>query len=144
MAISLVDVLSRNGWVKNVLFLADRTALVNQAKRSFAGLMPGMSICELSGNDKDKDLNARLVFSTYQTMINYIDAEEKIFSVGRFDLIIIDEAHRSIFNRYGTIFQYFDSLLVGLTATPKNDVDKNTYTLFGCEAGEPSYDYSLK
>ena len=142
-AISLVDVLTRNNWVKTVLFLADRTALVNQAKRNFAMLMPSMSICELSASG-DKDYNARLMFCTYQTMINYIDAEDKVFSTGRFDLIIIDEAHRSIFNRYGSIFEYFDSLLVGLTATPKNEVDANTYRIFGCEAGVPNYDYSME
>lgn len=128
VAISLVDVLTRNNWVKNVLFLADRTSLVNQAKRNFAKLMPNMSVCELSAGG-EKDFNARLMFCTYQTMINYIDAEDKRFSSGRFDLIIIDEAHRSIFNRYGTIFKYFDSFLVGLTATPKNEVDANTCQL---------------
>ena len=142
VAISLVDVLSRNHWVKNVLFLADRTSLVNQAKRNFAKLLPQMSVCELS-TSREKDYNARLMFCTYQTMINYIDAEDKRFSTGRFDLIIIDEAHRSIFNRYGTIFKYFDSFLVGLTATPKNEVDANTYKIFDCEAGIPNFDYTL-
>lgn len=144
VAISLVDVLSRNNWVKNVLFLADRTALVNQAKRNFAKLLPNMSVCELSADGEKKDYNARLTFCTYQTMINYIDAEDKRFTTGRFDLIIIDEAHRSIFNRYGTIFKYFDSFLVGLTATPKDEVDANTYQIFGCEAGTPNYNYSLE
>lgn len=142
VAISLVDILTRNKWVKNVLFLADRTSLVNQAKRNFAKLMPNMSICELSASG-DKDYNARLMFCTYQTMINYIDAEDKRFTTGRFDLIIIDEAHRSIFNRYGSIFRYFDSFLVGLTATPKNEVDANTYQIFGCEAGQPNFAYSM-
>lgn len=142
VAISLVDILSRNAWVKNVLFLADRTALVNQAKRNFAKLLPNMSICELSAAG-EKDYNARLMFCTYQSMIKYIDAEDKRFTTGRFDLIIIDEAHRSIFNRYGTIFKYFDSFLIGLTATPKDEVDANTYHIFGCEAGTPNYDYSL-
>lgn len=143
VSISLVDILTRNNWVKNVLFLADRTSLVRQAKQNYAKLMPNTSICELSGKDKP-DYNARLMFSTYQTMINYIDAEDKQFKSGRFDLIIIDEAHRSIFNRYGSIFKYFDSLLVGLTATPKNEVDANTYSLFGCESGMPDSDYSLE
>lgn len=143
VAISLVDVLSRNNWVKNVLFLADRTSLVNQAKKNFAKLLPNMSICELSGNE-EKDYNARLMFCTYQTMINYIDAEDKRFTSGRFDLIIIDEAHRSIFNKYGSIFAYFDSLLVGLIATPKSEVDANTYRIFGCESGIPNFDYSLE
>lgn len=93
---------------------------------------------------KKKDYNARLMFCTYQTMINYIDAEDKRFTSGRFDLIIIDEAHRSIFNKYGSIFAYFDSLLVGLTATPKSEVDANTYRIFGCESGIPNFDYSLE
>ncbi len=142
-AIALVDILARNSWVKNVLFLADRTSLVRQAKRNFGKLLPHMSSCELSGSG-ERDLNARLMFSTYQSMINYIDAEDKHFSIGRFDLIIIDEAHRSIFNRYRTIFDYFDSFLIGLTATPRNEVDANTYHTFGCEAGTPNFDYSLE
>ena len=143
VSISLVDILARNNWVKNVLFLADRIPLVHQAKGEFTNLMPNMSVCELSAELK-KDYNARLMFCTYQTMINYIDAEDKRFTTGRFDLIIIDEAHRSIFNRYGSIFKYFDSLLVGLTATPKDEVDANTYHIFGCEAGIPNFDYTLE
>ena len=142
VSISLVDVLTRNNWVKNVLFLADRTALVNQAKRNFVKLLPHMSVCELSSNET-KDMNARLMFSTYQTMINYIDSEKKGFPSGRFDLIIIDEAHRSIFKKYSSIFSYFDSLLVGLTATPRDQVDANTYRIFGCESGIPNFSYDL-
>ena len=143
VSISLVDVLMRNQWVKNVLFLADRTSLVSQAKRNFSKLLPNCSICVLSEGG-EKDFNARLMFSTYQTMINYIDAEDKRFKSGRFDLIIVDEAHRSIFNRYGAIFSYFDSLLVGLTATPKDEVDANTYGIFSCESGVPDSEYSLE
>ncbi len=141
VAISLVELLTRNLWIKNVLFLADRTSLVRQAKRNFAKYL-NQSICELSG-EGDKDLNARIMFCTYQTMINYIDAEDKSFSTGRFDLIIIDEAHRSVFNRYGSIFKYFDSFLIGLTATPKGEVGHSTYELLQCEQDEPCYDYSL-
>ncbi len=144
VSISLVDVLARNGWVKNVLFLADRTSLVSQAHKNFAKLLPDQSCCVLSDNSLNKDLNARIMFSTYQTMINYVDGEEKQFSSGRFDLIIVDEAHRSIFNKYGAIFDYFDCLLVGLTATPRSDVDANTYRIFQCESGEPNFDYTLK
>lgn len=144
VAISLVDVLARNQWVKNVLFLADRTSLVSQAHKNFAKLLPDQSYCVLSDSSLNKDLNARIMFSTYQTMINYVDGEEKKFSTGRFDLIIVDEAHRSIFNKYGAIFDYFDSLLVGLTATPKSEVDANTYRIFQCESGEPNFNYSLK
>ncbi len=112
IAISLVELLTRNRWVKNVLFLADRTALVTQAKRNFNKLLPNYTISVLSDKDKVPDLNARLVFSTYQTMINLIDGDDRTFGIGRFDLIVIDEAHRSIFNKYKAIFTYFDSLLV--------------------------------
>ena len=143
VAISLVDVLSRNDWVKNVLFLADRIPLVSQAHKNFVKLLPNMTTSILS-EDKDPDTNARITFSTYQTMINYIDTDEKDFSVGRFDLIIIDEAHRSIFGRYSAIFNYFDSLLVGLTATPRDEVDRSTYETFQMEQGVPNYAYELE
>jgi type I restriction enzyme R subunit len=144
VAISLVDVLMRNGWVKNVLFLADRTSLVGQAKKNFVKLLPNTTTCALNENGGDKDPNARIIFSTYQTMINYIDTEDKPFSVGRFDLIIIDEAHRSIFGKYGAIFHYFDSMLVGLTATPREEVDRSTYDIFEMEQGVPNYAYELE
>ena len=144
VAISLVDVLLRNNWIKNVLFLADRTSLVKQAFSSFRDHLPNMSYCVLNDRKTANEPNARITFSTYQTMIGYIDAEEKEYSCGRFDLIIVDEAHRSIFNRYGSIFEYFDALLVGLTATPRDQVDANTYQLFGCESGEPNFVYSLE
>ena len=143
VAISLVDVLARNGWVKNVLFLADRIPLVSQAHKNFVKLLPHMTTSVLS-EDKDPDTNARITFSTYQTMINYIDTDEKAFSVGRFDLIIIDEAHRSIFGKYSAIFNYFDALLVGLTATPRDEVDKSTYETFQMEQGVPNYAYELE
>ena len=143
VAISLVDVLARNGWVKNVLFLADRIPLVSQAHKNFVKLLPHMTTSILS-EDKDPDTTARITFSTYQTMIKYIDTDEKAFSVGRFDLIIIDEAHRSIFGRYSAIFNYFDCLLVGLTATPRDEVDKSTYDTFQMEQGVPNYAYELE
>ena len=143
VSISLVDVLMRNGWVKNVLFLADRISLVNQAHKNFVKLLPSTTTSVLSESG-EKDLNARITFSTYQTMINYIDTEDKPFSVGRFDLIIIDEAHRSIFGKYGAIFNYFDAMLVGLTATPRNEVEKSTYDIFEMEQGVPNYAYELE
>ncbi|MDR2855567.1 MAG: DEAD/DEAH box helicase family protein [Methanomicrobiales archaeon] len=144
--ISIVDVLIRHGWVKNILFLADRSALVTQAKRAFHNLMPNLSLCNLSENKADA--SARAVFSTYQTMINCIDDTrddqgERLFTTGHFDLIIVDEAHRSIYNRYKDIFTYFDALLVGLTATPKDEIDKNTYEIFDLESGVPTYGYEL-
>lgn len=143
VSISLVDVLRRNKWIKNVLFLADRTSLVEQAFKNFKKILPDMSYCVLSDRKLADEPNARITFSTHQTMINYIDAEDKEYTSARFDLIIIDEAHRSVFNKYSSIFQYFDCLLVGLTATPKDEVDANTYQLFNCESGEPNFSYSL-
>ncbi|MBQ2243723.1 MAG: DEAD/DEAH box helicase family protein [Bacteroidales bacterium] len=143
VAISLTDVLMRNEWAKSVLFLADRTALVNQAAKNFAKLLPNITTTVLSEN-REPDLNARIMFSTYQTMINYIDTDIKKFSVGRFDLIIIDEAHRSVFGKYTAIFDYFDCFLVGLTATPREDVDRSTYDLFELEGGEPNFSYELE
>jgi type I restriction enzyme R subunit len=144
--ISIVDVLERYGWVKNVLFLADRTALVTQAKRAFANLMPNLSLCNLI--ERKADASARAIFSTYQTMMNCIDETrdekgDRMFTPGHFDLIIVDEAHRSIYNKYKDIFTYFDSLLVGLTATPKDEIDKNTYEIFDLESGVPTYGYEL-
>ena len=130
--IALVDVLLQHGWVKNVLFLADRNPLVTQAKRSFVNLLPDLSVTNLC-EEKD-NYTAHCVFSTYQTMMNCIDSVEdgegKLFTVGHFDLVICDEAHRSIYNKYRDIFNYFDAPLVGLTATPKDEIDKNTYEVF--------------
>lgn len=143
-AIALVELLTRNNWIKNVLFLADRTSLVKQAFKNFDKLMPNMTYAVLNDPSQANEPNARITFSTHQTMINYIDSEKKDLGIGRFDLIIIDEAHRSIFNKYGAIFTYFDSLLVGLTATPKDEVDANTYSLFNCESGVPNFSYSLE
>ena len=139
-AISLCDVLLRNHWVQKILFLADRTTLVDQACENFNKLLPNYTSCILTGS-KEEERSAQLVFSTYNAMMGYIDADEKEFSIGRFDLIILDEAHRSVYNRYKAIFSYFDSLLAGLTATPREEVDKNTYELFGLD-GEPNFDYS--
>jgi len=144
--ISIVDVMERYGWVKNVLFLADRNALVTQAKRNFHNLMPNLSLCNL-GESKE-DASARAVFSTYQTISNCIDDTrdekgDRLFTPGHFDLIIVDEAHRSIYNKYKDIFTYFDALLVGLTATPKDEIDKNTYEIFNLENGIPTYGYEL-
>lgn len=142
VSISLCDILMRNDWVKTVLFLADRTALVGQAHKNYEALLPSVSMSVLS-EEKAPDMQARILFSTYQTMINYLDREDKAFSVGRFDLIIIDEAHRSVFGRYGAIFNYFDSLLIGLTATPRDEIDRNTYDLLQLDNGMPNYSYDI-
>ena len=143
--IALCDVLLQHGWVKNILFLADRNSLVTQAKRSFANLLPDLSVTNLC-EEKD-NYTAHCVFSTYQTMMNCIDSvkdeDGKLFTCGHFDLVICDEAHRSIYNKYRDIFNYFDAPLVGLTATPKDEIDKNTYEVFELENGVPTYGYEL-
>ena len=143
-AASLVDVLSRGHHITNVLFLADRTALVSQAKDDFKTYLPNMSLCNLCAN-KD-DASARIVFSTYPTIMNAIDREKSkdggmLFSPAHFDLIVIDESHRSIFKKYRAIFEYFDAILLGLTATPKTEVARNTYEFFELENGVPTYAY---
>ena len=143
--IALCDVLLKAGWIKNILFLADRNSLVTQAKRSFVNMLPNLSCTNLV-EEKD-NYNAHCVFSTYQTMMHCIDAvsdrEGKLFTCGHFDLVICDEAHRSIYNKYRDIFTYFDAPLVGLTATPKDEIDKNTYEIFELENGVPTYGYDL-
>lgn len=146
-ASSLTDVLSRGKWITNILFLADRTALVKQAKDDFKNYLPDMSLCNLCSNKDDRA--ARIVFSTYPTMLNAIDSAKTesgipMFTPAHFDLIIIDESHRSIFKKYRAIFEYFDALMVGLTATPKTDVDRNTYDFFEMEHGVPTYAYDYE
>lgn len=146
-ASSLTDVLSRGKHVTNILFLADRTALVKQAKDDFKNYLPDMSLCNLCSNKDDR--SARIVFSTYPTMLNAIDDMkakdgQRMFTPAHFDLIIIDESHRSIFKKYRAIFEYFDAIMVGLTATPKTDVDRNTYDFFEMEHGVPTYAYDYE
>ena len=146
-ASSLTDVLSRGKHVTNILFLADRTALVKQAKDDFKNYLPDMSLCNLCSNKDDR--SARIVFSTYPTMLNAIDDiktkdGQRMFTPAHFDLIIIDESHRSIFKKYRAIFEYFDAIMVGLTATPKTDVDRNTYDFFEMEHGVPTYAYDYE
>ena len=146
-ASSLTDVLSRGKQITNILFLADRTALVKQAKDDFKNYLPDMSLCNLCTNKDDR--NARIVFSTYPTMLNAIDDIKskdgtRLFTPAHFDLIIIDESHRSIFKKYRVIFEYFDAIMVGLTATPKTEVDRNTYDFFEMEHGVPTYAYDYE
>lgn len=126
--------------------MADRVALVKQAMRTFGQLLPDLSIASVGeGKTRPEELaTARMLFSTYPAMINAMDrlrleGKERFFTVGYFDLIIIDEAHRSIYERYKTIFDYFDAKIVGLTATPREDLDRNTYDIFGLEVGDPTF-----
>jgi type I restriction enzyme R subunit len=144
VSIALVDQLLRANWVKRVLFLADRQALVTQAVNAFKAHLPGAPVVNLL---TERETEARVYVSTHQTMLGLINETndgKRRFGPGYFDLVIIDEAHRSIYQKYGTIFDYFDSLLVGLTATPKDEVDRNTYRLFNLPVGEPTDAYGLE
>ena len=144
-AAAIVDMLTKCNWAKRVLFLADRNALVTQAKNAFKEHLEHLSSIDLTKEKEDS--NTRLVFSTYPTIINKIDKlrnkDERFYGVGHFDLIIIDEAHRSIYQKYKAIFDYFDAMLIGLTATPKKDIERNTYSLFGIEDDNPTFAYEL-
>jgi len=142
--IALSDLLMRCNWAKRVLFLADRVALVNQAANAFKKFLPESSPVNLV---TEKDTEGRVFVSTYPTMmglINETKGSQRRFGVGHFDLVIIDEAHRSVYQKYGAIFEYFDSLLVGLTATPRDEIDRDTYRLFDLEKGVPTDSYDLK
>jgi type I restriction enzyme, R subunit len=141
--IALADLLMRANWVKRVLFLADRVALVNQAIKAFKAHLPASAPVNLV---TDKTAEGRVYVSTYPTMmglINEQDNNQRRFGVGHFDLVVIDEAHRSVYQKYRAIFEYFDCLLVGLTATPKDEIDRNTYGLFDLEDGVPTDAYNL-
>ena len=141
--IALSDLLIRCNWAKRILFLADRTALVKQAVGAFKTFLPDSSPVNLV---TERNAEGRVYVSTYPTMMGLIGdggGGERRFGVGHFDLIVIDEAHRSVFQKYRAIFDYFDSLLVGLTATPREEIDRNTYSLFDLETGVPTDAYSL-
>ncbi|HKY41502.1 MAG TPA: DEAD/DEAH box helicase family protein, partial [Pyrinomonadaceae bacterium] len=141
--IALCELLQRCNWIKRVLFLADRVALVRQACNAFKKHLPDSNPVNLV---TEKFADSRVYVSTYPTMMGQINEVEdglRRFGVGHFDLVIIDEAHRSVYQKYRAIFEYFDSLLVGLTATPKDEVDRNTYSLFDLEKGVPTYSYDL-
>nr|WP_281070181.1 DEAD/DEAH box helicase family protein [Paeniglutamicibacter psychrophenolicus] len=145
--VALTQLLSENRWVKNVLFLADRTALVTQASRAFKSLIPGSSPARLGTDDA---AGSRIHLATYPTIMNLINASSEgelsgpeRRGIGYYDLIIVDEAHRSVYQKYRQIFAYFDALVIGLTATPHSEVDRNTYSLFGIENNNPTSAYEL-
>ncbi len=143
-AIALVDLLKRSNWVQRVLFLTDRNALLTQAYRAFQSHLPTVTPIDLTRTKAVAGAN--VILSTYKTMLNAINrmtAEERLFGVGYFDLVIVDEAHRSIYRKYGEIFDYFDALLVGLTATPRAEVDRDTYRIFELQQGVPTFAYEL-
>lgn len=142
--IALSDLLIRANWAKRILFLADRTALVNQAVNAFKAFLSDSAPVNLV---TERNEEGRVYVSTYPTMMNLINADpkaERRFGVGHFDMVVIDEAHRSVFKKYEAIFDYFDSLLVGLTATPREEISRNTYRLFDLETGVPTDAYPLE
>ena len=146
VAAAIVDLLSKANWVKRVLFLADRNALIHQAKVNLNDYLPNLPAVDLTKEKEDE--SSRIVFSTYQTIINMIDGEtdsdNRYYGAGHFDLIIFDEIHRSVYNRYKHIFKYFDGIRIGLTATPKSEADRDTYALFGMEPNNPTFAYELQ
>mgnify|MGYP001377426365 CR=1 FL=1 len=148
--IALIDQLMRANWVRRVLFLADRVALVKQAHNAFKTHLPTAASANLLQKHdpaKNDHTGARVFLSTYPTMMGLIDevkGGQKQFGPGHFDLIVIDEAHRSVYRKYRAIFDYFDGLLVGLTATPREEIDRDTYSLFELERGIPTDSYDLE
>jgi len=144
IAIALYDVLLRGGAIRNALFLADRAVLVTQAARAFSRHLPALSaanLCEDGG-----DCAASCVLATYDELMDRIDgardAQGKIFTPGHFDLVICDEAHRALYNRYRDLINYFDAPLIGLTATPAEEIDAATYEIFAPEDRSPVFAYT--
>ena len=144
-AAALAKVLFENNWAKRILFLADRRTLVNQAQHAFKDHLENYSSISLLDKKEEGEEHARLVFSTYPTMLNYLNrTEERKFGIAQFDFIVVDEAHRSVYKKYKAIFDYFDAILIGLTATPQDQVDRNTYQLFHCPKNNPTFEYPLE
>jgi len=139
VAISLCELLSRAWWAKRILFLCDRRELRKQANNVFKEFLPGEPRTYVTA-DTAQDRDKRIYLATYPAMMKCYAS----FDVGFFDLIIADESHRSIYNRYRDLFIYFDAFQVGLTATPIKFVNKNTYSLFGCEDQDPTFYYSYE
>ncbi|MFN9499979.1 MAG: DEAD/DEAH box helicase family protein [Chryseotalea sp.] len=139
--IAMVDGLMRAGWISRVLFLVDRIALRDQAVEAFKDNAPQYSVWPQTGETKIVT-DRRVYVSTYPTMLNIIEDEN--LSPHFFDLIVIDESHRSIYNVYQNILSYFNSVILGLTATPTDAVDHNTFELFDCEDGLPTFAYTFE
>ncbi|EOG5375710.1 DEAD/DEAH box helicase family protein [Cronobacter turicensis] len=135
--IALVDTLLRSKRVQRVLFLADRRELVRQAMSEFKAHLPNESLARIESGETS---GARIQFSTYPSMMQVYSR----LSVGYYDLIVADESHRSIYQRYKAIFDHFDAIQLGLTATPTDYIDHNTFELFDCGDGAPSFYYSYE
>lgn len=141
--IALVDALMRAGWAERVLFLVDRIALREQTLEAFKEFLPNEPRWPKIG-EKSIAKDRRIYISTYPTMLNVIRDEENSLSPHFFDLIVVDESHRSIYNTYQEILEYFNTITLGLTATPTDVIDHNTFKLFECEEGVPTFAYSYE
>ncbi len=138
VAIALSELLMRTGWAKRVLFLCDRKELRKQANDAFKTYLPSEPR-GIIGETNAIDTTARVYVATYPGMMNRFAQ----LDVGFFDLIIADESHRSIYNRYRDLFEYFDALQLGLTATPVKFISRNTFDIFGCESTDPTFEFGL-
>lgn len=144
VCVSLLDVLMRANWAQRVLFLVDRLALRDQALDAFKEHLPNAPVWPKREGyyvEKDFATDRRVYVSTYPTMLNEIEDDNCMFSPHFFDMIVADESHRSIYNVYKNIFDYFDSIHLGLTATPTEQIDHNTFKLFNCEDQIPTFNY---
>lgn len=139
--IALVDALMRAGWAERTLFLVDRIALRDQTLDAFKEHLPNEPRWPHQGETK-MATDRRIYVSTYPTMLNIIRSDSNPLSPHFFDLIVVDESHRSIYNTYQEILDYFNAITLGLTATPTDVIDHNTFQLFECEDGLPTYAYS--
>lgn len=142
-AVALSKILINNDWAQNILFLADRNNLVSNALNPFSKYIEG-GVSDISAENPDRDISARVCICTYNSMLNFLNKPKKEFSVGHFDLIIVDEAHRSLFNVYKAIFDYFDSFIIGLTATPSKSVDRSTYDILDLPTDEPTFEVKFE
>ena len=142
-AVALSKILINNDWVQNILFLADRNNLVSNALKPFMQYIDGV-VSDISAENPDRDTMARVCICTYNSMLNFLNKPKKEFSVGHFDLIIVDEAHRSLFNVYRAIFEYFDSFVIGLTATPSTAIDRSTYEILDLNTDEPTFEVKFE
>jgi len=138
VAIALIDVLLRARWAQRILFLADRRELVRQAIDACKEHLPGLAVSRIEEGKVDPA--ARIHIGTYPAMM----AAYGQLSPGYYDLVIADESHRSIYSRYRTLLDHFDSLRLGLTATPVDYLDRNTFQLFNCPDGEPTFVYDYQ
>lgn len=142
-AVAISKVLMKNNWAENILFLADRNNLVDNARKPFEKYIEA-TVSDISAENPKRDINARICLCTYNSMLNMINKPDKEFSVCHFDLIFVDEAHRSLFNVYRAIFEYFDSFVIGLTATPNKEIDRSTYEILDLDVDKPTYEIKFE